>query len=92
MECNGVKVDTVVESTDLVEGEILTGKVYLTTPGGETKYITREDAILSILEGVNVNTKARVVGQDAALDYTSRITEFDCGQNSAWQWFWGDIS
>lgn len=30
MECNGVKVDTVVESTDLVEGEILTGKVYVT--------------------------------------------------------------
>jgi sporulation-control protein len=30
MECNGVKVDTVVDKTDLVEGEILTGKVYVT--------------------------------------------------------------
>jgi len=29
MECNGVKVDTIVDKTDLVEGEILTGKVYV---------------------------------------------------------------
>lgn len=71
---------------------ILTGTVYLATPGGETKYITREDAILAILEGVDVNTKARAVSQDPALDYTGGITEFDCGQNSAWQWFWGDVS
>lgn len=29
LECNGVKVDTMVDKTDLIEGEILTGKVYV---------------------------------------------------------------
>lgn len=30
MERNGVKIDTIVDKTDLIEGEILTGKVYVT--------------------------------------------------------------
>ncbi|MGM9949141.1 MAG: cysteine synthase [Lysinibacillus sp.] len=30
VECNGVKADTMVDKTDLLEGETLTGKVYVT--------------------------------------------------------------
>ena len=37
MECNGVKVDTIVDKTDLIEGEILTGKIYVTSDSDTEK-------------------------------------------------------
>ena len=37
MERDGVKVDTIVDKTDLIEGEILTGKVYVTADSDTEK-------------------------------------------------------
>ncbi len=37
MACNGVKVDTIVDKTDLIEGEILTGKIYVTSDSDTEK-------------------------------------------------------
>ena len=39
VEENGVKVETVIEKTELVEGESLTGTVYITADDEETEII-----------------------------------------------------
>ena len=76
---------------------ILTGKVYITTPSGEVKYITRESAIAAMILGENINTTVKTDGVDVPkyFQIVGSVEGYggkrsDCSGMTEWNLFWGN--